>query len=181
MAEDKTTEAEDQTEGEQHRDTDSKVVQDMKEKFPEALLGTMVAHGEETVLIDRAHIYAILDYLRNDDSHQYNYLSDLSAVDRLYLDDDVRFAVVYHLYSHQSGQRLRIKVPVPESDAHLASASAIWPAANWLEREVYDMYGITFDNHPDLRRLLMPDDFNAHPLRKDYPLHGKGERDNFVF
>ena len=74
-----------------------------------------------------------------------------------------------------------MKIPVPEADGHIATVVPLWPSANWLEREVYDMYGITFDGHPDLQRILMPDDYGSHPLRKDYPLHGKGKRDNFVF
>lgn len=160
---------------------DSPAIQTVRERYPDALIAVHHAFGDESIVVRREDIIPVLTLLRSDPGLRFDYLVDVTAVDRLYLDEDVRFAVVYHLYSHPHTRRLRVKVPVPEGDGHLPSAAALWPAANWLEREVYDLFGIVFDGHPDLRRILMPDDYGAHPLRKDYPLHGKGERDRFVF
>ncbi len=87
--------------------------------------------------------------------------------------------MVYNLCSIGTGARARVKAFVPEGDPEIDSASALWKAAPWAEREVYDLYGIRFRNHPDLKRILMPDDYEGHPLRKDYPLQGRGERQNF--
>ena len=89
--------------------------------------------------------------------------------------------VVYHLYSYKSGDRMRIKTPVHEKELSIRSVVPLWKGAAWLEREAYDMFGITFENHPDLRRILMPDDFDGYPLCKDYPLRGRGERETFDF
>lgn len=159
----------------------SETVRELREHFPDAVLEYHEALTEETVIVEGSAILAVLRFLKDESATPFTRLCDLTAVDRLYLDEDVRFVVVYHLHSHLSNQRIRIKVPVPESAPVVASVASVWPAADWLEREVYDLYGIEFEGHPDLRRLLMPDDFGAHPLRKDYPLHGKGERDNFAF
>jgi NADH-quinone oxidoreductase subunit C len=97
-----------------------------------------------------------------------------------------RYAVVYHLFSHKNAKdaavrRLRVKVPVLDDDLRAATVCDLWSVANWLEREVWDMFGIAFVGHPDLRRILMPDDFGAFPLRKDYPVQGLGERASFDF
>jgi NADH-quinone oxidoreductase subunit C len=93
-------------------------------------------------------------------------------------DNPERFHVVYNLYSYPLRARLIVKVPVTERDCSVDTVSDLWKTANWLEREVYDLFGIGFKNHPDLRRILMPDGYEGHPLRKDYPLEGRGERDN---
>ncbi len=171
----------DETDTEAPEATQSVTVQSLREHFPEAGIEFVCSRGEDTAVVRRDQLVSVLTFLRDSFPNRFDRLSDLTAVDYLYMDEDVRFAVVYHLHSLASGDRIRIKVPVPESDPCVASISAIWPAADWLEREVYDLYGIEFDAHPDLRRILMPDDFESFPLRKDYPLHGKGERDNFVF
>jgi NADH-quinone oxidoreductase subunit C len=100
-------------------------------------------------------------------------LADLTAVDYLRYpgrEDGPRFEVVYHLYSLRHNHRLRVKVRLDEDDAVVPTATSLWPIANWLEREVWDMFGIRFDGHPDLRRLLMYEEFVGHPLRKDYPI-----------
>lgn len=158
---------------------ENEVTRLVREQFSDAVLDISNAFSDETVLIRQDQSYAVLEFLRDNPSLAFNYLVDITAVDRLYLDEDARFVVVYHLYSYQHKRRFRVKTPVPESDCHVASVMPLWPAADWLEREIYDMFGITFDNHPNLCRILMPDDFESHPLRKDYPLHGKGERDSF--
>lgn len=139
------------------------------------------AVGCESVIAERDSLLPFMTFLRDDPELSFDYLVDVTAVDRLKLDEAIRFAVVYQLYSYRHNRRFSVSVPVPEADPRIASVVSVWPGANWLEREVYDMYGIEFEGHPDLRRILMPDDFGSFPLRKDYPLHGKGERDNFVF
>ena len=139
------------------------------------------AVGCESVIAERDSLLPFMTFLRDDSELSFDYLVDVTAVDRLKLDEAVRFAVVYQFYSYRHNRRFSVSVPVPEADPRIESVVSVWPGANWLEREVYDMYGIEFEGHPDLRRILMPDDFGSYPLRKDYPLHGKGERDNFVF
>jgi len=110
----------------------------------------------------------------------FDFLSELTAIDYLEYDGAKdRFGVIYVLVNTQTGERLVLKTFVNDPDPALPSACSLWSAANWLEREVYDMFGITFTGHPDLRRVLLPEEFTAHPLRKDYPLKGRGERHNF--
>ncbi|MGL4464984.1 MAG: NADH-quinone oxidoreductase subunit C [Planctomycetia bacterium] len=123
------------------------------------------------------HVFAALGHLK---SLGFDMLIDLTAVDYLYYPEAAdRFGVIYSLVSTVTGERLYVKTALNEPVLHLKSAFGLWPAANWLEREVYDMYGIIFDDHPDFRRLLLPDEFTAFPLRKDYPTQGRGERHNF--
>ena len=129
--------------------------------------------------VQRQDHLTVLQFLRDDPDLSFDFLIDLFGVDYLAMGGLERFAVIYHLYSMKIAHRLRIKVFVPERDAHLDSVSALWAAANWAEREVYDMYGIRFDGHPDLHRILCPDDFSGFPLRKDFPLQGIGYRENF--
>ncbi len=111
----------------------------------------------------------------------YDYLVDITCVDYLhYRDAEHRFGVIYLLNNIQDNQNLMIQTFVDEPDPTLTSVVDLWEGANWLEREVWDMFGIHFEGHPDLRRILMPEPFAAHPLRKDYPLQGRGERHNFT-
>lgn len=119
--------------------------------------------------------------LRDDPALAFVFLADLTCVDYLGypLPQDGRFAVVYHLHSFRLGDRLRVTAFLPTESPRIRSAADLWGNANWLEREIYDLFGIRFDGHPDLRRILMPDDYSGHPLRKDYPLRGRGERDAF--
>lgn len=110
----------------------------------------------------------------------FDLLSDVTCVDYLnYPDAENRFGLVYILVNTTTNERLTLRVFVNEPDLVVTSATGWWEGANWLERECYDMFGITFDGHPDHRRILCPDEFTAHPLRKDYPLQGRGERHNF--
>ena len=163
------------------------VVQKVQEKFGDAILDVIEAKGELTLVIRKDVAYELLEYLKSDSDVSYDALIDVTAVDYSLMEDVLekydysRFMVVYHLYSYKSHERLRVKAPVHERDATIQSIAPLWKAANWLEREAYDMFGITFEGHPDLRRILMPDDFEAHPLRKDYPLRGRGERETFNF
>jgi NADH-quinone oxidoreductase subunit C len=112
--------------------------------------------------------------------HGFDMLVELTAVDYLYYPDAVdRFGVIYALLNLASGERLYVKTMLNEPDLSLPSVFSLWKGADWLEREIFDMYGIRFEGHPDLRRILMPDEFATFPLRKDYPLRGRGERHNF--
>ena len=110
----------------------------------------------------------------------FDMLIDITAVDYLYYPNAKdRFGLVYCLLDNETGRRVIVKTFVNEPDLAVPSAFSLWKGADWLEREVYDMYGIVFEGHPDLRRLLMPEEFTAYPLRKDYPLRGRGERHSF--
>lgn len=153
----------------------------IRARFGDVAVSAGNAVGCERVIMERDALLPFMVFLRDDPELSFAYLVDVTAVDRLRLEEEIRFAVVYQLYSYRHNRRFSVSVPVPEADPRIGSVVSVWPGANWLEREVYDMYGIVFEGHPDLRRILMPDDFGAYPLRKDYPLHGKGERDNFVF
>ena len=120
----------------------------------------------------------LLETLKN--SHGFSMLIDITSVDYLeYEGATDRFGVVYCLLNKTTGERLIVKTFVNDPDPKLPTVTTLWKGADWMEREVYDMFGITFTGHPDLRRILMPDEFSAHPLRKDYPIKGRGERHNF--
>jgi len=142
----------------------------LKEKFAASILEVREFSGEVTVTVNKQDIVAICRFLK--ESLQYNLLTDVTAVD--YLGKEPRFMAVYNLYSIPNKDRLRVKAPITESDCTIDTLSTLWNSANWLEREAYDLFGIIFTNHPDLRRILMTDDWVGHPLRKDYPLQGPG-------
>lgn len=125
-------------------------------------------HDNDTLVIDRADALGVFITLKDDPAFSFNMLSDLSAVD--FFGQEPRFEVVYHLYSLKLNHRLRVKIRLNEDDAALPSITALWKAANWLEREVWDMFGISFQDHPKLTRILMYEEFKGHPLRKDYPV-----------
>jgi NADH-quinone oxidoreductase subunit C len=129
--------------------------------------------GDWTILASLAQIEKTLMYLRDARDARFDYLSDLTATDWPPR-KDARFDVVYCLYSTRLRHRVRVKVKVGEQQG-LPSATSVWPAANWLEREVWDMFGVNFTGHPDRRRILMPEDWQGFPQRKDYPLEGPGE------
>jgi NADH-quinone oxidoreductase subunit C len=121
-----------------------------------------------TLLVGRDDVRAVVRVLRDRPELRFALLAELTAVD--YLPREPRFEVIYLLVSLEHRVRLRLKVALQGDDAHVATVSDLWPAANWLEREVWDLYGVVFDGHPDPRRLLMPEDWEGYPLRKDYPL-----------
>lgn len=134
--------------------------------------------GQKRVVIHPRWVFEGLRFLKEESG--YDMLFELTCVDYLYFPDAKdRFGVIYGLLNTKTGERLIVKTFVNDPDPALQSVVPLWPGANWLEREVYDMYGVRFDGHPDLRRILMPDEFAAFPLRKDYPLRGRGERHNF--
>lgn len=147
----------------------NRAVVKLKEQFAGSIVDVKEFRGEVTVTVKKEDILPILRFLKQ--SLQYNMLTDVTAVDYLGKKDE-RFMVVYQLFSLSNKDRLRIKAAVSESDGRIQSATQVWGTANWLEREVYDLFGIVFENHPDLRRILMTPDWEGHPLRKDYPLQG---------
>ncbi|MDX6613832.1 MAG: NADH-quinone oxidoreductase subunit [Blastocatellia bacterium] len=156
-------------EGPKPTDASSHVlVQKLKSAFNGAVLGASEFLGQLAIRIDSTRINEICGHLKSDQQTPFDYLSDLTCVH--YPDNlEAPFEVVYNLYSIPANERVRLKVAVQASDG-VESVTSIWPSANWLEREVFDLFGVNFRNHPDLRRILLPPDWNGHPLRKDYPL-----------
>lgn len=146
---------------------EKKVISELKEKFTDRIKETTSDFGDDTVTIDRDFLAELVQFLKQK-PYEYTMLLDITCVD--YLSREPRFEMVYHLLSLSAKHRLRIKVPLSEKNLSIESMSSIWKNANWLEREVYDMFGVRFYGHPDLRRLFMYDGFEGFPLRKDYPL-----------
>lgn len=142
----------------------------LKEKFPEINFEISEFRDEVTILFDKKNIVEVCHFLKEDEELQYKLCEDITAIDWAKRVD--RYSVVYHIFSLKNNTRLALKVNVDESDCSVDSVSSIWKTANWHERETYDMYGITFNNHPDLRRMYMPEEFEYYPLRKDFPLLG---------
>jgi NADH-quinone oxidoreductase subunit C len=143
------------------------LVKKLREHFDGAVIEAWEFLGQLSIRIEPAHIVEVCDALRRDAGTPFNYLSDLTCVhypDR----KEAPFEVVYNLYSIPANERVRLKVAVDGEG--VASVTGVWPAADWPEREVYDLFGVKFRNHPDLRRILLPPDWEGHPLRKDYPL-----------
>ncbi len=132
-----------------------------------ALQATHANFGDATALVDPARLVDVMRFLRDDAECAFEMLTDLTAVD--YLGQQPRFEVVYHLYSLAKNKRLRVKARVAEKAPEIATLCELWASANWMEREVWDLYGIRFAGHPDLRRILLYEEFQGHPLRKDYP------------
>jgi NADH-quinone oxidoreductase subunit C len=134
--------------------------------------------GQTRVVVPSESIYAALEFLKTD--RGFDFLVDITCVDYLnYRGATDRFGIVYLLARIETNQRLTVRTFLNEPDLTVPSAVPLWEGANWFEREVWDMFGIQFAGHPDLRRILMPEEFTAFPLRKDYPLQGRGERHNF--
>lgn len=146
-------------------------VQKLKQRFDNTILDVATFRDDTTVTVRREDILAVNRFLRDEVELRYNYLVDLCGVDNL--GSEPRFMLVYHLYSYRRNERIRIKAGVPEEDCTIASMTPLWKGANWLEREAYDMFGIKFEGHPNLVRILNTDDFDGHPLRKDFPVKGK--------
>ncbi len=126
--------------------------------------------GETTIVVPREHIRRACEFLVAEPSLQFTFLSDITTVDRFPMEP--RFEVNYHLLSIEHRTRLRLKVRFAGGDPNILSVTPVWPTANWHERENFDLFGIRFEGHPDLTRILMPDDWEGHPLRKDYPVEG---------
>ncbi len=136
--------------------------------FPEEIFEAVCSHGDATAVAAPGAVGKIMEFLKNDPRLLFNVLVDVTAVD--YLGREPRFEVVYHLLSLPFNRRLRIKVQLTGDKPAVDSMTALWQSANWLEREVWDMFGIEFLGHPDLKRILLYPEFDGHPLRKDYPI-----------
>ena len=152
------------------------ILSKIKEKFPDAVLDITEFAGERILHIKGQDILKILTKLKDDG---FNFLADLTAIDNLTLGGFERFAVSYHLLSHKTAERVTVKAYVSEKKPSIPSVESLWKTANWQEREVFDLYGIKFEGHPNLIRIMNPDDFEGYPLRKDYPRLGRKERDDF--
>jgi len=167
----------------------------LKKRFTDVPLGATEFRGMTTVVVPADHLHDVLSFLRRDPSCEFDFLSDIVGIDYLKYPADRskhpagRFAVVYNLVSCRDDLRLFVKVMLDPSlptdgidddpSLHLPTVTDLWPGAEWPEREVFDMFGIRFDSHPDLRRILLWEAYPAHPLRKDYPLRGRGEREHY--
>ena len=179
----------------------SALIEIVKDRFPDAALASHTWRGDETVILRRDFLLEVSQFLKDDPALQMNFLMDLTAVDYSAFGksgapaffassgvavkpssqipdenpwpgpQDARFAVAYHFYSLEHKHRLRLVVPVEEADPEVESLTSLWAGADWLEREVWDMFGIRFRGHSDLKRILMYDEFEGHPLRKDYPVN----------
>ena len=146
----------------------------LRDRFGAAIVETHEFRGDTTAVVDRTALVDALRFCRDEPALGFDMLTDLTAADYLKFpgrEDGPRFEVVYHLYSLAHNHRLRLKVRVDEDDAVVPTAVPLWPIANWLEREVWDMFGVRFAGHPDPRRLLMYEQFVGHALRKDYPIN----------
>lgn len=142
----------------------------IKLRFPNDVISLADQAGDEAIYLKRDSVKKVLLALKDDAEFQFDMLADLFAVDYLFWEEkENRFEIIYNLYSTIKNHRIFIKVPVPEKDARVETVTSLWPAANWFEREVWDMFGVTFDGHPNLKRLLMYEEFQGHALRKDYP------------
>ena len=149
---------------------DSVTLRKLKESFNDSILESHSFRGDDTVLISPESLVSIATFLKQDPDLDYNFLMDLTAVDYLKMGKTPRFEVVYHFCSLSKKQRVRVKVPAGAVNPEVDSLVPLWPGANWFEREVWDMFGIKFRGHPNLKRILMYEQFEGHPLRKDYPI-----------
>ena len=148
--------------------SDKKLVKQLKSKFSDAIRGASEFIGQVSAVIQADKIVEVCEFLRDDAEARFNYLSDLTCV-HYPMRAEAPLEIVYNLYSIARNERLRLKVPLAEG-AEIDSVTSVWPSANWMEREVFDLFGVNFKNHPDLRRILLPPDWEGFPLRKDYPL-----------
>lgn len=160
----------------QSGDTQPSTVAAITSRYPDVT--TSELRGNVRVVIAGEKILDVIGWLREE--HRFDQLIDITCVDYLeFRDAEQRFGLVYLLANTETAERITVRVMLDEPDLVVDSLVPLWEGANWLEREVWDMFGITFAGHPDLRRILLPEEFAAHPLRKDYPLQGRGERHNF--
>lgn len=143
------------------------ILERLRREFPAGIREALTSLGDEVAVIDKDALLEIAAFLK-DGPGEFTMLLDLTCVD--YPGREPRFEMVYHLFSLSRNRRLRIKAGLDENDLRIASLTSLWKNANWLEREVFDLFGVHFEGHPDLRRLFMYDGFEGHPLRKDYPL-----------
>ncbi len=142
----------------------------LREWDAQAVAQVIEFRGETTVVVPLEHLVRTAEYLATEPSLRFSFLSDITAVDRYPIEP--RFEVNYHLLSIERRDRLRLKVRVQGSEPVAPTVTPVWPTANWHEREIFDLFGLRFQGHPDLRRILMPEDWEGYPLRKDYPVEG---------
>ena len=145
----------------------SPLLDKLQKKFPGAISEAVIFRNQPSLHVAKEHLVAICQFLKSADGGAYTLLTDETAVD--YPKREKRFDIVYHLYSFEGNNRLRLRVQVG-AEEKVPSVTGIWPTANWLEREVYDMFGVVYEGHPDLKRILMPDGWVGYPLRKDYDI-----------
>jgi NADH-quinone oxidoreductase subunit C len=145
-------------------------LQYIKEKLGPRVLETLHSQRDDIVILDRTGLRESFRFFKEDPPLAFNFLSDVTAVD-YWKKKEPRFEVVYHLTALERRAKLRVRVPVPENDAAVDSLTPLWKGANFMEREVWDLFGIRFVDHPDLRRVLLYEEFQGHPLRKDYPVN----------
>jgi len=146
------------------------VAEKLKSRYPEIPFEINEFRGELTVVVPKESIVEVCRFCKEDPDLSFDLLADLCGID-MYTSTK-RFGVIYNLYSLKNAFRIRVKTFTEENDPKVPTVTKVWSTANWHEREAYDMYGILFEGHPDLRRIYMPEDFEYHPLRKDYPLMG---------
>ncbi|MBY0525789.1 MAG: NADH-quinone oxidoreductase subunit C [Gemmataceae bacterium] len=150
----------------------------LKQRLGPDVFATQQFRDNHRLIVKSGQLHAVLEVLKH--GCGFDMLIDVTAVDYLhYPDARDRFGVIYCLLNTTSGERTIVKTYLNEPELTLPTAFHLWKGADWMEREVYDMYGIVFEGHPDLRRILLPEEFTSFPLRKDYPAHGRGERHNF--
>jgi len=145
----------------------SPLLEELQQGLPGAILEAVIFRKMPSITVAKEFLLSVCHYLKGDEGGAYTLLTDETAVD--YPKREKRFDIIYHLYSFKRNDRLRIKVVVAEGET-VPSVVGIWPTANWLEREVYDMFGVVYDGHPDLKRILLPDGWTGHPLRKDHDI-----------
>jgi NADH-quinone oxidoreductase subunit C len=145
-------------------------IERINSKYKGVILDSHDFRGDQTITVQKNILIDLFKFLRDDPDLDFKFLMDLTAVDYLNRKDS-RFEVVYHFYSLKHNHRLRVKAPVNEDDCTIDSVSSLWKTANWYEREVWDLYGIKLNGHPDMRRILLYEEFKGHPLRKDYPIN----------
>jgi len=151
--------------------TPSGLVAALQLEHPEWIAESLEVIGEVTAVVPREHIVEVCAYLKSNPESNFDFLADICGVD-LGLEEEPRFEVNYHLFSTRKHHRLRLKVRLPEDDPRVTTVTTLWRTANWHERETFDLFGIIFNGHPDLRRILLPEDWQGHALRKDFPLRG---------
>jgi NADH-quinone oxidoreductase subunit C len=150
--------------------TNAEILNRLKERFPESVRESVEFREELTILLRSEDLVRVAEFLKSESALAFDLIVDICGVDRY--QGDERFEVVYHVYSLRNRRYLRLKVRAGEENPVVPTVTGVWPGANWHEREAWDMFGIRFAGHPDLRRLYMPEEFEYHPLRKDFPLMG---------
>lgn len=149
----------------------SPLVAALQHEHSEWVVDVIEAFGEITIVVPREHLVAACTFLKTSPETRFDFLADLCGADRG-VEEEPRFEINYHLFSTTKYHRIRLKVLVNDDDARVPTVTGVWRTANWHERETYDLFGVIFEGHPDLRRILLPDEWQGYALRKDFPLRG---------